>query len=391
MKFNTHVKQGRTIKHGRSRSLIFTLVIIAVIGCLSVSAGWAQTASSGGFGLQADIELSVLGLGGEGLHTGSQPSVFGQGTASYGPIQDVVYQLDENLLGAVGIGIDVLSAAAAYDAGSMLVSGEGATEGTDVSVGVPGIPALQVSADVLLSESVISGECGDLSATAGGTIVNGQISVAGQVIELPVNAPPNTVIALPGIAGVSVILNEQVITGSGDEDLAVISNALRISFDIDLLLAELAGELIFGNSHASLSGCVVAGDQQADLAVFKSAPASVFVNQPLAYTISVENTGPDTAVNVVMTDPLPLGLGADSVTATGGFSCADNFGVITCTIASLAPGANGLVTINTTPTNAGVVLNTAFVESDTMDPDLSNNDSTAGTEIDDTGGGSGTG
>ena len=94
----------------------------------------------------------------------------------------------------------------------------------------------------------------------------------------------------------------------------------------------------------------VATLNQYNLAVTKSASvASATVGTPFSYTLTVFNKGSVTASKVVLTDTLPASVTYNSATPTGGGTCNQNSGIVTCTWASLASGASTLVTITVTP------------------------------------------
>lgn len=128
----------------------------------------------------------------------------------------------------------------------------------------------------------------------------------------------------------------------------------------------------------------------ADLSISKSGnPATVKAGELLTYTLSVHNAGPGAATNVVVTDALSSlfasgpGLVSAAVTAgTGTCSPAGPSSVssttVTCTIPTLASGADATVTIQIRPSIAatGTRTNQASVNSTQVgDPDRSNNTS----------------
>jgi uncharacterized repeat protein (TIGR01451 family) len=111
----------------------------------------------------------------------------------------------------------------------------------------------------------------------------------------------------------------------------------------------------------------------ADLSVEKSDskdPAPTGRN--LTYTLTVTNNGPDAALNVQVTDPLPAGMDFVSATASGG-SCGLFGGTVLCSIGGLVDGASVTFQIVVTPRQAGLIQNTATVSSSTGDPVLGNN------------------
>ena len=91
------------------------------------------------------------------------------------------------------------------------------------------------------------------------------------------------------------------------------------------------------------------------------------------YVITLTNTGPDTAYNIVLTDTLPAG--AAYIGAAGsGWSCTDSGAFASCTLSSLASGASsGLNLSIQLPNTSGSVTNYTSVTADSIDPDLANN------------------
>jgi uncharacterized repeat protein (TIGR01451 family) len=125
-----------------------------------------------------------------------------------------------------------------------------------------------------------------------------------------------------------------------------------------------------GVSMFEASVTVVETPNQADLSVTKDGPASVGLGDTITYTLTVENLGPDAAVNVVLTDDLPAGVTFVSATAP----CTEAGGVVTCDLGDLASGGSALIEIVVTaPDVPGTLSNTAAVASDTLDPDETNN------------------
>ena len=99
----------------------------------------------------------------------------------------------------------------------------------------------------------------------------------------------------------------------------------------------------------------------------------------LVYTVTVENDGPDTAENVVVTDTLPSG-----VTGASTSGCSeDPNGVPTCTLGNIASEGSAQYTIKVTvvPEASGTITNEAMVTSDADDPVPSNNTVTADTTV----------
>ena len=112
---------------------------------------------------------------------------------------------------------------------------------------------------------------------------------------------------------------------------------------------------------------------QVDLAITKAGPASVVPGAPLVYTITVTNSGPSNARNVVVNDPTPTGL--EFVSNAG--DCTTPF---PCALGTLLVGAARTITATfTVPTGVSVpdpIVNTAVVTTTTPDTNASNNTAT---------------
>ncbi|MCU0578442.1 MAG: hypothetical protein MUF69_02745, partial [Desulfobacterota bacterium] len=115
--------------------------------------------------------------------------------------------------------------------------------------------------------------------------------------------------------------------------------------------------------------------QAADLSLVKtSAPATPVLGQPLTYTLTVTNAGPDTAEQVIITDVLPAGLTFISASAPCSYENANR--TVACSLGSLSNGAQQSVDIEVISNVAGPVSNTATVTSSVSDPGGGNNSST---------------
>ena len=123
----------------------------------------------------------------------------------------------------------------------------------------------------------------------------------------------------------------------------------------------------------------------ADVAVTKSAPASVPAGTDLTYTITIGAPGASQTAavqTVTLTDTLPTSLSFVSLTQTGGpaYSCTTGQ-TITCTndVPTSQTATFSLVAhVNAT---SGTIMNTASGSSTIFDPDTTNNSSTATTTV----------
>jgi len=110
----------------------------------------------------------------------------------------------------------------------------------------------------------------------------------------------------------------------------------------------------------------------ADLALSKTAPATITPGTSFDWTLTVTNNGPNTSVGAVVTDTLPAGVTFQSASA----GCVFATGVVTCTLGTLAPAASTSLTITVLVslpyTGSNPLLNSAAVatvnEVDTVVP-----------------------
>ena len=116
----------------------------------------------------------------------------------------------------------------------------------------------------------------------------------------------------------------------------------------------------------------------ADLSITKlDKPDPVVAGATLVYTLTVSNAGLSNASNVVVSDTLPAAVTYQSMDQ-GAFGCSYDAGTrrVTCNLAILAASgtARAVVTVKVnSSTPAGPISNVATVQSDTADPNPSNN------------------
>ena len=119
----------------------------------------------------------------------------------------------------------------------------------------------------------------------------------------------------------------------------------------------------------------------ADVSVTQSdSPDPVLAGELLTYAINVQNSGPQSATGVTLTDTLPGGVTYDSATPSQG-SCGESAGTVTCALGTLANGSGATVQVLIRPAAAGSLSNQASVSSSPADPNSANNSATAGTTV----------
>lgn len=125
----------------------------------------------------------------------------------------------------------------------------------------------------------------------------------------------------------------------------------------------------------------------ADLSIQKTGPSEVTNGDPIQDIIVVHNQGPDTARNVVVTDPIPIEivqLSLVSVEPITVCSVAEPNRVIICNLGDVDPNDPQIDIFVTFPTEnnfEGVITNIAFIGTDSSDPNGTNNNAQAQTTV----------
>ena len=110
-------------------------------------------------------------------------------------------------------------------------------------------------------------------------------------------------------------------------------------------------------------------------------PDPVVVDQQFGYTINVRNNGVNDATAVTLRDPIPANLSYVSASASQG-TCEWLGGAVVCTLGNLSVGETASVNIQVTaPSSQGVVVNTARVDANEVDPNPNNNELSESTTI----------
>jgi uncharacterized delta-60 repeat protein/uncharacterized repeat protein (TIGR01451 family) len=120
-----------------------------------------------------------------------------------------------------------------------------------------------------------------------------------------------------------------------------------------------------------------ASEPVVDLSISATSSADpAVVGQPLTYTFTVINAGPDLASVVDFTSTLPSGATFVSATATQGAACVEASGIVSCALGDVANGGSADVTIVVVPNTPGAESITASVSSTATDADPANDETT---------------
>jgi hypothetical protein len=128
----------------------------------------------------------------------------------------------------------------------------------------------------------------------------------------------------------------------------------------------------------------------ADLSVTKTdSPDPAFTGNDITYTITVNNGGPDAAVNAVLADTVPTNTTFRSITSPAGWACSTvpavgATGSISCSNPSFSTGSSVftlVVRVDTNVANGTSISNKADVSSTTADSNTDNNSATTTTTV----------
>lgn len=120
-----------------------------------------------------------------------------------------------------------------------------------------------------------------------------------------------------------------------------------------------------------------------DMSIVKTGPATATAGTSISYTITITNSGPDSATDVVWSDTLPPNTTFSSVSPSAGCTAppVGLNGTVSCTIGLLAPSTPTQYTLTIVAGNTPSVTNTATVYTSSYDTNPPNNSSNATTTI----------
>ena len=122
----------------------------------------------------------------------------------------------------------------------------------------------------------------------------------------------------------------------------------------------------------------------ADVVVTSTDTEPVKAGKPVVYTVSVANSGPSAATQLVLHDswtPAPVGASFKKVSWTQGSCWQDSATSITCSLGRLAPGGVATVTLELVSGRPGILYDTASAAAAEFDPNDSNNTFTQATTV----------
>ena len=173
---------------------------------------------------------------------------------------------------------------------------------------------------------------------------------------------------------INLLLQEDTMFAKKISVKSIVNLAVRVTVIVFLLAVAL-----FSNRQSVVFAQGIS--PQADLSVTKSDNADpVIVGEEFRYTVVVTNNGPDTAENVTLSDSMPAGTTFLLPSISRGY-CSSTPSFIFCHVGTLDAGESATLTIRTTASVPGVITNSAHANSDTNDPDTSNNGDSEDTTV----------
>ncbi len=169
-------------------------------------------------------------------------------------------------------------------------------------------------------------------------------------------------------SGASTQLQLNVIAPSVN---GVITNTATVMLDLDQDLSNNQSSV-----EVEVSGGGGGNSSVADLAVSISTNVQDILNtEEISWVFDVNNNGPDVATNVQLLNSFPVGFLAEEVVVGNGVSCIMLTASLSCDLATLSVNQPVQITLNGRFANgfSGMMMNSAEVSSDAIDPDLSNN------------------
>ena len=244
----------------------WTIFAAAAFG-LAATPSQAQTASSSGYAVGANQQVRVGQTVTATVDVGPLAATSGAAPPSYNQTNTVVSASETAALTSGLLGVQQ-----SLNTGLLTSTSSGTATGAQATATVNNLSfglgtdrflasLLGLSATTIQSSSQansVGGLDASGSTTIEGLLLNGSI-FGGIVINgsLFVNPAPNTV--LFNSLGLSIILNEQILSGDGITSTGITTNAIRIGFDNFLLGTGLVdGNVIIGQSQARATAAPVA-------------------------------------------------------------------------------------------------------------------------------------
>lgn len=233
-------------------SLILGISLLAVSG-----AGQATVigGSSSSYVVGVNVSATLLGLPLANVSVGPTPVSSGTAPSPY-VISNSVVSLNTGPGSLLGIEAGLLNADASSDVDGSDGAKFASASASVLDIGIDALGLVGLNLEAVKSTASVSGDFGALAAAGETLLAGAALSVAGIPIALIDIPAPNTAVDLSvlGLVGVSLLLNEQILTGNGIDSIGLAVNAIHLSFNAFVLgLASVTGDIIISHAQAQIA------------------------------------------------------------------------------------------------------------------------------------------
>ncbi len=174
------------------------------------------------------------------------------------------------------------------------------------------------------------------------------------------------------------LFNDNAFVGLPEADAMVLTDGGLLYFTtqlVDNTGSDIGDAIVTVDVSAAISPMATG----ADLVALKTASTDVVesLGDPITYTITVCNVGPEDATNVVINDTLP----AETTFSEGSNGAMESMGVVTINLGTVEAFTSISATITVTADANGTAVNTVSVSANEADPNPGNNSASASTLI----------
>ncbi|MBA3725357.1 MAG: PEP-CTERM sorting domain-containing protein [Armatimonadetes bacterium] len=211
--------------------------------------------ASDAYGVQAGVTLLTFNL-----NVAAVPTASGSAPAPYSDTDQVLSLfVSGGPLGTLSTGVMTVNASSDVDGGAGNRFAMADAEVNELSlVLVPGLgdpPLLNLTADQVVSDSIVSGDFGSLVGVGDTVLTNTVLTILGVGVAINANPAPNTVVF--NNLGITVTLNEQFVSGDGINSRGQTTNAIHIGLeDVGAGGGLVNGDIVISHSAASLEAVV---------------------------------------------------------------------------------------------------------------------------------------
>jgi len=158
--------------------------------------------------------------------------------------------------------------------------------------------------------------------------------------------------------------------------LAVLLHATALGAMTSSATLFASNDPVSGNNNATATTTIVTPTAPTDLSLsLASSKTSVFVGDPIVYTLTITNNGPEPVAAATAAVTLPAELSFASVSPS---TACSGSSPINCSVGALTAGQKSVLTITTSPAKTtGTSVTTATVSSPTPDSNTANNSASA--------------